>query len=71
VCGEDAEAAWEVLVKSFIVALLLALSAPAFAQDHMHMPKDGDLHDRFYNGWERPDMGPGFGCCHKQDCDPT
>jgi hypothetical protein len=35
------------------------------------MPKDGDLHDRFYNGWERPDMGPGFGCCHKQDCYPT
>lgn len=62
-----------------LLVLLLALAAlyrEASGQEnpmaaHQHMPKDGDIHDTFYAGWDRPDYGEGYGCCHKRDCYPT
>ena len=37
---------------------------------HYHPPQDAEIHERFYNGWMRPDK-PSVSCCNLMDCYPT
>lgn len=52
---------------------LLALTAPALAQDashRSHPAADMPLHEKFYSNWFMPDQ-PTKSCCNKADCYPT
>ena len=54
-----------------VFLVLIALVAPAKAQEHRaHPVADLPLHEKFYSSWYMPDQ-PTKSCCNKADCYPT
>jgi hypothetical protein len=51
-----------------ITLIILLMVAAAQAQPaHQHPPRDAEVHEKFYMGWDRPDF-PGNNCCKRTDC---
>jgi hypothetical protein len=54
---------------AMLICAVLGWSGDVQAQHH-HPPQDGEIHDRLYSTWMRPDQ-PNVSCCHKLDCAPA
>lgn len=59
-----------------MIFALLFLGPPAHSEEHQHPQKDLQLHEQFYQHWNRPVFRDETGkrtssCCDNRDCYPT